>query len=109
MNCENFKCLLVFRYFVFIGGCGMVCVLKCCVEGGFVGQLWLVNLQYVEFEGVFCVVSVVDLLCGLDVVFVVINCELIFDVVVVFVVKGVGGVICYVFGFVEIGEQGLVV
>ncbi|MCR3853693.1 hypothetical protein K3001_29695, partial [Pseudomonas aeruginosa] len=63
MNRENLKRLLAPRHLAFIGGRGMARALKRCAEGGFAGQLWLVNPQHAELEGVPCVASVADLPC----------------------------------------------
>ncbi|MCR3847638.1 hypothetical protein K3Z92_28615, partial [Pseudomonas aeruginosa] len=54
MNRENLKRLLAPRHLAFIGGRGMARALKRCAEGGFAGQLWLVNPQHAELEGVPC-------------------------------------------------------
>ncbi|MCR3794677.1 CoA-binding protein, partial [Pseudomonas aeruginosa] len=76
MNRENLKRLLAPRHLAFIGGRGMARALKRCAEGGFAGQLWLVNPQHAELEGVPCVASVADLPCGPDAAFVATNREL---------------------------------
>ena len=54
----------------------MARALKRCAEGGFAGQMWLVNPQHAELEGVPCVASVADLPCGPDAAFVATNREL---------------------------------
>ncbi|EVT88093.1 acyl-CoA synthetase [Pseudomonas aeruginosa VRFPA09] len=107
MNRENLKRLLAPRHLAFIGGRGMARALKRCAEGGFAGQLWLVNPQHAELEGVPCVASVADLPCGPDAAFVATNRELTLDAVAALAAKGAGGAICYASGFAETGEQGL--
>ncbi|EIU7198005.1 CoA-binding protein, partial [Pseudomonas aeruginosa] len=109
MNRENLKRLLAPRHLAFIGGRGMARALKRCAEGGFAGQLWLVNPQHAELEGVPCVASVADLPCGPDAAFVATNRELTLDAVAALAAKGAGGAICYASGFAETGEQGLAV
>ncbi|MBW6079132.1 CoA-binding protein, partial [Pseudomonas aeruginosa] len=89
MNRENLKRLLAPRHLAFIGGRGMARALKRCAEGGFAGQLWLVNPQHAELEGVPCVASVADLPCGPDAAFVATNRELTLDAVAALAAKAV--------------------
>lgn len=104
---ENLKRLLAPRHLAFIGGRSMARALKRCAEGGYQGQLWLVNPQHDSLEGVPCVRSVAELPCGPDAVFIATNRELTLTCVAELAAKGAGGAICYASGFAETGEQGL--
>lgn len=103
---DNLKRLLAPRHLAFIGGRSMARALKRCAEGGFAGQLWLVNPQQAELEGVPCVASIADLPCGPDAVFIATNRELTLQAVAELAAKGAGGAICYASGFAETGETG---
>lgn len=103
---DNLKRLLAPRHLAFVGGRSMARALKRCAEGGYAGQLWLVNPQHAELEGVPCVPSVSDLPCGPDAVFIATNRELTLTCVAELAAKGAGGVICYASGFAETGAAG---
>ncbi|AYC32500.1 CoA-binding protein [Pseudomonas cavernae] len=103
---ENLKRLLAPRHLAFIGGRSMARALKRCAEGGYQGQLWLVNPQHAQLEGVPCVASVADLPCGPDAVFIATNRELTLSTVAELAAKGAGGAICYASGFAETGAEG---
>ncbi len=106
MNRDNLKRLLAPRHLAFIGGRSMARALKRCAEGGFAGQMWLVNPQHAELEGVNCVASVAELPCGPDAVFIATNREQTLDSVAALAAKGAGGAICYASGFAETGAEG---
>ena len=103
---DNLKRLLAPRHLVFVGGRSMARALKRCAEGGYSGQLWLVNPQHAELEGVPCVRSVAELPCGPDAVFIATNRELTLTCVAELAAKGAGGAICYASGFAETGAEG---
>lgn len=103
---NNLKRLLAPRHLAFIGGRSMARALKRCAEGGYQGQMWLVNPQNDSLEGVPCVRSVADLPCGPDAVFIATNRELTLTCVAELAAKGVGGAICYASGFAETGAEG---
>lgn len=103
---DNLKRLLAPRHLAFIGGRSMARALKRCAEGGYSGQLWLVNPRHAELEGVPCVRSVSDLPCGPDAVFIATNKELTVQTVGELAAKGAGGAICYASGFAETGAEG---
>lgn len=106
MKRQNLKRLLAPRHLAFIGGRSMARALKRCAEGGFAGQMWLVNPQHAELEGVPCVASVADLPCGPDAVFIATNREQTLDSVAALAARGAGGAICYASGFAETGAEG---
>lgn len=103
---DNLKRLLAPRHLAFIGGRSMARALKRCAEGGYQGQMWLVNPQHDSLEGVPCVRSVAELPCGPDAVFIATNRELTLICVTELAAKGAGGAICYASGFAETGVQG---
>ena len=73
---DNLKRMLAPRHVAFVGGRSMARALKRCAEGGYPGQMWLVNPQHESLEGVPCVRSVADLPCGPDAVFIATNRDL---------------------------------
>lgn len=103
---DNLKRLLAPRHLAFIGGRSMARALKRCAEGGYQGQMWLVNPQHENLEGVPCVRSVAELPCGPDAVFIATNRELTLTCVAELAAKGAGGAICYASGFAETGAEG---
>ncbi|POA58257.1 MULTISPECIES: acetate--CoA ligase family protein [unclassified Pseudomonas] len=103
---DNLKRLLAPRHLAFVGGRSMARALKRCAEGGFAGDLWLVNPQHAQIDGVPCVASIDQLPCGPDAVFVATHRELTLDCVAQLAAKGAGGTICYASGFAETGAEG---
>lgn len=103
---DNLKRLLAPRHLAFVGGRSMARALKRCAEGGYLGQMWLVNPQHESLEGVPCVRSIAELPCGPDAVFVATNRDLTLTCVAELAAKGAGGVICYASGFAETGAEG---
>ncbi|MBF8741810.1 acetate--CoA ligase family protein [Pseudomonas guariconensis] len=103
---DNLKRLLAPRHLAFVGGRSMARALKRCAEGGFAGQMWLVNPQHESLDGVPCVASVADLPCAPDAVFIATNKDLTLQCVQALAERGAGGAICYASGFAESGEQG---
>ena len=102
---DNLKRLLAPRHLAFIGGRSMARALKRCAEGGYQGQMWLVNPQHDSLEGVPCVRSVAELPCGPDAVFIATNRELTLTCVAELAARGAGGAICYASGFAETGAK----
>jgi acyl-CoA synthetase (NDP forming) len=103
---DNLKRLLAPRHLAFIGGRSMARALKRCAEGGYQGQMWLVNPQHAELEGVPCIASVADLPSAPDAVFIATNRELTLTCVAELAARGAGGAICYASGFAEVGAEG---
>ncbi|MFJ4375752.1 acetate--CoA ligase family protein [Pseudomonas japonica] len=103
---DNLKRLLAPRHLAFIGGRSMARALRRCADGGFAGQMWLVNPQHPSIDGVPCVASVAELPCGPDAVFIATNRELTLQCVAELAAIGAGGAICYASGFAETGEEG---
>ena len=104
---DNLKRMLAPRHVAFVGGRSMARALKRCAEGGYSGQMWLVNPQHESLEGVPCVRSVADLPCGPDAVFIATNRDLTLTCVAELAAIGTGGAICYASGFAETGAEGL--
>ncbi|AWY38871.1 CoA-binding protein [Pseudomonas putida] len=103
---DNLKRMLAPRHVAFVGGRSMARALKRCGEGGYQGQMWLVNPQNDSLEGVPCVRSIADLPCGPDAVFIATNRELTLTCVAELSAIGTGGAICYASGFAEVGAEG---
>lgn len=103
---DNLKRMLAPRHLAFVGGRSMARAFKRCADGGFQGQMWLVNPQHESLEDIPCVASVADLPCGPDAVFIATNRELTLSCVAELALKGAGGAICYASGFAETGEEG---
>jgi acyl-CoA synthetase (NDP forming) len=103
---DNLKRLLAPRHLAFVGGRSMARALRRCAEGGYLGEMWLVNPQHDTLEGVPCVRSIAELPCGPDAVFIATNRELTLTCVAELATKGAGGAICYASGFAETGAEG---
>ncbi|MGE7955097.1 acetate--CoA ligase family protein [Pseudomonas sp. NPDC089530] len=103
---DNLKRLLAPRHLAFVGGRSMARALRRCAEGGYQGQMWLVNPQHASLDGVPCVRSVAELPCAPDAVFIATNRELTLACVAELAAKGAGGAICYASGFAETGAAG---
>ena len=103
---DNLKRLLAPQHVAFVGGRSMARALKRCAEGGYAGQMWLVNPQHDSLEGVPCVRSIAELPCGPDAVFIATNRELTLTCVAELAAIGAGGAICYASGFAESGVEG---
>lgn len=103
---DNLKRLLAPRHLAFVGGRSMARALKRCAEGGFGGELWLINPHHESLEGIPCVAHVGDLPYAPDAVFIATNRELTLQCVAELAARGAGGAICYASGFAESGEEG---
>ncbi|AHZ69056.1 acyl-CoA synthetase, putative [Pseudomonas mandelii JR-1] len=103
---DNLKRMLAPRHLAFIGGRSMARALKRCADGGYLGEIWLVNPQHDSLEGVPCVRRIAELPCGPDAVFIATNRELTLTCVAELAAKGAGGAICYASGFAETGAEG---
>lgn len=103
---DNLKRMLAPKHVAFVGGRSMARALKRCAEGGYQGQMWLVNPQHDSLEGVPCVRNIADLPCGPDAVFIATNRELTLTCVAELAAIGTGGAICYASGFAEVGAEG---
>ncbi|WP_433765531.1 acetate--CoA ligase family protein [Pseudomonas putida] len=103
---DNLKRMLAPKHVAFVGGRSMARALKRCAEGGYQGQMWLVNPQHDSLEGVPCVRNIADLPCGPDAVFIATNRDLTLTCVAELAAIGTGGAICYASGFAEVGAEG---
>jgi acyl-CoA synthetase (NDP forming) len=103
---DNLKRMLAPRHVAFVGGRSMARALKRCADGGYPGQMWLVNPQHESLEGVPCVRSIAELPCGPDAVFIATNRDLTLTAVAELAAIGTGGAICYASGFAEAGAEG---
>lgn len=103
---DNLQRMLAPQHVAFVGGRSMARALKRCADGGYQGQMWLVNPQHDSLEGVPCVRSIADLPCGPDAVFIATNRDLTLTCVAELAAIGAGGAICYASGFAETGAEG---
>jgi len=103
---DNLKRMLAPQHVAFVGGRSMARALKRCAEGGYQGQMWLVNPQHDSLEDVPCVRSIADLPCGPDAVFIATNRDLTLTCVAELAAIDAGGAICYASGFAETGAEG---
>jgi acetate---CoA ligase (ADP-forming) len=103
---NNLKRMLAPEHVAFVGGRSMARALKRCAEGGYQGQMWLVNPQHDSLEGVPCVRRIADLPCAPDAVFIATNRDLTLACVSELAAIGAGGAICYASGFAETGAEG---
>lgn len=103
---DNLQRMLAPQHVAFVGGRSMARALKRCADGGYQGQMWLVNPQHDSLEDVPCVRSIADLPCGPDAVFIATNRDLTLTCVAELAAIGAGGAICYASGFAETGAEG---
>ncbi len=90
----------------FFGGKSMIGAVQRCRQGGFQGDVWLVNPKHSEIEGEPCFNSVADLPGTVDAAFVGTNNETTVSIVEQLNKAGAGGVVCYASGFAEAGSAG---
>ena len=90
----------------FFGGKSMIGAVQRCRQGGFQGDVWLVNPKHSEIEGEPCFNSVADLPGTVDAAFVGTNNETTVSIVEQLNKAGAGGVVCYASGFAEAGAAG---
>lgn len=77
-----------------------------CRHYGYAGDIWLVNPNHAEIDGVRCHASVADLPAAPDAVFVAVPARQAIDVVRALAERGAGGAIVYASGFSETGADG---
>ena len=90
----------------FFGGKSMIGAVRRCRQGGFKGDVWLVNPKHSEIDGEPCFNSVADLPEIVDAAFVGTNNETTVSIVQQLNNAGASGAVCYASGFAEIGEKG---
>jgi len=103
---DNLKRLLAPKSLAFIGGRRMAQAARRCIEGGFRGEVWLVNPRHQRLENMDCIASIAQLPQAPDAVFIGTNRALCLEGVRELAQIGTGGVICYASGFAEAGEAG---
>ena len=103
---ENLRRLMAPSSVAFFGGKSMIGAVQRCRQGGFQGDVWLVNPKYSEIDGEPCFNSVADLPGIVDAAFVGTNNETTVSIVEQLNNAGAGGVVCYASGFAEAGEKG---
>ena len=103
---ENLRRLMAPSSVAFFGGKSMIGAVQRCRQGGFQGDVWLVNPKHSEIDGEPCFNSVADLPGTVDAAFVGTNNETTVSIVEQLNNAGAGGVVCYASGFAESGETG---
>lgn len=103
---EKLGRLMAPRHIAFIGGSAMAEAVKRCREGGFKGDVWLVNPIKTEINGEPCFATVKDLPEAPDASFIATGREITIDVVRELNEVGAAGAVCYASGFAEMDEQG---
>jgi acetate---CoA ligase (ADP-forming) len=105
-NSQNLARLMAPRHIAFIGGASMADAVIRCREGGFTGEIWLVNPKHGQIKGVPCYASVKDLPSPPDASFLATNRNLAIDIVRDLSAMGAAGAVCYASGFAEVDEHG---
>ena len=103
---ENLRRLMAPSSVAFFGGKSMIGAVQRCRQGGFQGDVWLVNPKHSEIDGEPCFNSVADLPGIVDAAFVGTNNETTVSIVEQLNNAGAGGVVCYASGFAEAGSAG---
>ena len=103
---ENLRRLMAPSSVAFFGGKSMIGAVRRCRQGGFKGDVWLVNPKHSEIDGEPCFNSVADLPGIVDAAFVGTNNETTVSIVQQLNNAGASGAVCYASGFAEIGEKG---
>ncbi|MCA8074865.1 acetate--CoA ligase family protein [Burkholderia cepacia] len=102
----NLRRLLEPASIAFVGGRGIAGAVQRCRDYGYAGEIWLVNPNHAEIDGVRCHASVADLPAAPDAVFVAVAARQAIDVVRALAERGAGGAIVYASGFSETGSDG---
>lgn len=90
----------------FVGGRGIAGAVRRCRDYGFAGDIWLVNPNHADIDGVRCHASIDALPAAPDAVFVAVPARQAIDVVRALAARGAGGAIVYASGFSETGADG---
>lgn len=102
----NLRRLLEPASIAFVGGRGIAGAVRRCRDYGYAGDIWLVNPNHAEIDGVHCHASVADLPAAPDAVFVAVPARPAIDIVRALAGRGAGGAIVYASGFSETGADG---
>ncbi|TCW85240.1 CoA-binding protein [Burkholderia sp. SRS-46] len=102
----NLRRLLEPASIAFVGGRGIAGAVQRCRDYGYAGDIWLVNPNHAEIDGVRCHASIADLPAAPDAVFVAVPARQAIDVVRALAGRGAGGAIVYASGFSETGADG---
>ena len=103
---ENLRRFMAPTSIAFFGGKSMVEAVRRCRQGGFEGQVWLINPNHNEIDGETCFNSVSDLPGPVDASFIGTNREITLSIVQQLSNSGGGGAVCYASGFAESGDKG---
>ncbi len=103
---ENFLRLLNPRHIAFIGGRDAITAIGEARRRGFQGQMWGVNPNRVDLDGVPCVATIDDLPEAPDAAYIAIPAAAAVDALAALARRGAGGAVCYTAGFKEVGPEG---
>jgi len=106
VNSKNLNRLMAPTSIAFVGGAAMAESVRRCKEGGFKGDIWLVNPKAAEINGVPCFASVKDLPRAPDASFIATGREITVKIVKELAEIGAGGAVCYASGFAEMDAEG---
>lgn len=106
VNANNLKRLMAPKHIAFVGGSAMAESVLRCKQGGFSGDVWLVNPKRSEINGVPCFASVKDLPQAPDATFIATGREITVKIVKKLAEIGAGGAVCYASGFAEMDSEG---
>ena len=106
VNAKNLQRLMAPKHIAFVGGSAMAESVLRCKQGGFDGDVWLVNPKKTEINGVPCFASVKDLPHAPDATFIATGREITVNIVKELAEIGAGGAVCYASGFAEMDSEG---
>jgi len=94
------------RSLVFIGGRRLLQPIRACRAIGYGGDIWVVNPDRAEVDGLPCYKSLADLPAPPDAAFIGVPARATAAVVAELAAIGAGGAVCYAAGFAERGAEG---
>lgn len=100
----NFERLLRPRHIAFIGGRDATIAVREARRRGYAGQMWAVNPNRADLDGVPCVPTITDLPEAPDAVYLAIPAAGVVAALGELAQMGVGGVVCFSAGFKETGD-----
>ncbi|MFV2054075.1 acetate--CoA ligase family protein [Aliiroseovarius sp. YM-037] len=100
----NFQRLLRPRHIAFVGGRDATIAVREAHRRGFAGQMWAVNPNRADLDGVPCVPSIADMPGVPDAVYLAIPAGGVVAALRELAAMGVGGVVCFSAGFKETGD-----
>ena len=103
---KNFQRLISPKNIAFFGGRDVEVAIKEAKRRGFSGDIWPVNPNRKNIQGIECFKSVVDLPEPPDASFIAVPAKHVSGIIKELALMGAGGVVCYSAGFSETGQSG---